>query len=493
MKTQALSIFTSLSLVFLCWVLLHIAQISTDCLNSPIVEKLSFQESKGDITKIPSCEITNYLRFWESSRPDSRGQKLVKRISALSQAKMLGFSSKVNPVQVLVTEKDSYAFNWQGNSLQIGWNRAKAQGFLEKSLLQEWLKRQNPMIYQDQFQAEVLSYLALGFLQDQLIVQDAFSGESIDLSEERGWLHWVLSLDDYCYSPWVAFDYQKLCYQKNQLSQKERARLASLDRVEKMALAPLVASLLWRKYRAAELSDKQIFLDGLKASLFGRGALFRQRTQELKNPQHLKRIREWVNGITSLYWSFLGFESSIGQDKWLSEKLDVLVEAPDMPFNRLAELLNLANSRPGLNIVIHRGEKIFTRSLSGLRLSPNGLESKYHLFSGCGVVKKHHLKGVTESRMMIVDFCKSNGEINWQPLAAGGWELFIAENPGMKFVGLFMPSVKKFSLWPQALRLRDKDLKKLAKKLGWKYQSWDEDLAAYRPIGVWDAISFYRQ
>jgi len=100
---------------------------------------------------------------------------------------------------------------------------------------------------------------------------------------------------------------------------------------------------------------------------------------------------------------------------------------------------------------------------------------------------------VTESRMMIVDFCKSNGEINWQPLAAGGWELFIAENPGMKFVGLFMPSVKKFSLWPQALRLRDKDLKKLAKKLGWKYQSWDEDLAAYRPIGVWDAISFYRQ
>jgi len=493
MKTRFLTISTSFSLIFLCWIFLHAIQVSKDCLNSPIVAKLSFQTLNGDIIRVLSCEATSYLRFWKVSYLNNRHRSLEKRISALTRVKMLGLSSKVDPIQVLVTEKDPYYFNWHGETLQLGWSWAESQGLLERALLKEWLKKQNPLISRDQFQAEVLSYLALGFLKDQLIVQDIFSGESIDLSENRSWLRWVLSLDDYCNSPWITFDYQSLCQQENQLSPKVRANLGSLDKIEKMALAPLVASLLWRRYRVAELSEKKTFWDGLKMSLSDPETFSYRQTQEMENLQHLEEVREWVNGMTSLYWLSLGFNSNIGQGNWLSEKLDVLVEASEMPFTRLVEVINLANSKPELNIVVRSGEKMFVGSLSGLSLSSDGLGSQYHLLSGCGAIKKHSLKRVIESRIIILDFCRSKGKINWQPLVADGWEAFIVENPSMKFVGLFMPSVKKFSSWPDILHIRDKDMKELGKKLGWKYQVWDKRLAVYRPKGVWDAVLFYRQ
>lgn len=492
MKTRILALITSFSLIVLCWTVLHVARVSRNCLDSTFVTSIKFESAGETLSEIPSCDLESYLQFWVSSQFENSQRKLGERISVLARARMLGLSAHVPPVGVVVVEDSPFLFEWKQDQLRLGWEWVRGPGQLERALLQEWLRRQNPVIHRDRFQSEVLSYLALGFLRDELIFKDPLTQESIDLSENRSWLNWVLSLDEYCYSPWVAFEHQEFCDQKNQLKNQERQDLPSLGKVEKLGLAPLVASLMWRRYKKLELSEKQDFWDGFKTSLSVKGVLSRWPANELENPLFLSEVRDWVSEISLQYWTSLGLELK-PDDLWIPEMTDLVVEGSSLSAERRLELIAFAKANTDLRVVARSGDKIFLNNLGGVRLSLKGIRARYHLLSGCGSVNKRILKGLPESWVMIVDFCSSGRELNWNSLASGGWEAFIGENSNMKFLGLFLPAVKKIPAWPQVLRLRNKDLKILAKKLGWQEaDSWDEGLAAFRPKGVWDAVPFYR-
>ncbi|MCB0385303.1 MAG: hypothetical protein KDD43_07905 [Bdellovibrionales bacterium] len=467
-------------------------QVSRDCLSSPIVVDVIFAGEGSNETRIQPCRLKSYARFWERSYLESRHRELKERIEILTRATMLGFSKSRRPFHLKVTSQDPFQFEWKSDTLNIGWEWTRAAGHLEKALLQEWLRRQNNVIQQDRFQQEVLGYLILGFLQDHLMIEDPYTREKIDLQSPASWLRWAMNLEEYCYSPWVSYDQLSFCDRTRQLSSAKRRHLRSLREVEKTALAPLVASLLWQRYKSSGLGEKQAFWDGLKSSIHEQGVLTRWQWESFVQPKHLDDLRDWVNMTASIYWESLGFVDE-GKWEWIPEGVDILVEGSKLPANRLEELIHYGRAHPEVSVVVYSKEgRALVSSGSTLGLKVDGLRSQYHILASCGSFSRRNLKKVAEKRILVVDFCKPDQEINWSALMQGGWESFIGQNPSMKFLGLFMPAVRKFKSWPAVFHFRDSDFKRLAIKLGWESQNWDDSLAAIRPSGVWDAVPFYR-
>lgn len=485
---------TAISLLALIWVALHMIQVSRDCLSSPIVSEVRFLGADVDEgARIQACSLTSYIRFWDRSHLQASHRVVKERIEILARATMLGFNNSVRPVSLEITALDPFEFRWQSDRLILGWEWVKAKGHLEKALLQEWLRRQNTVIQQDRFQLEVLGYLTLGFLKDKPVIEDPFAKERIDLAEPRSWLNWVLTLDQYCYSPWVSYDHLGLCHRTRQIKPIKKKYINTLFDIEKTALAPLVANLLWRRYSEASLSDKQQFWAGIKSTLHEQGVLSRWQWQSFLQPKNISELRDWVAMTTNIYWESLGFVSE-GHHEWLPSDVAILIEGSSLPENRLQELVSFSQAKPEIDLILASGKGMVL--LSGgqqVRLKAGGIRAHYHILASCGAVNKKDIKKVEEKRVLVVDFCKEGiEEINWSALINGGWESFIGENPSMKFLGLFMPSVRKFKSWPSLLHLDDHDFKVLATKLGWQSQNWDESLAAIRPSGVWDAVPFYR-
>jgi hypothetical protein len=101
-------------------------------------------------------------------------------------------------------------------------------------------------------------------------------------------------------------------------------------------------------------------------------------------------------------------------------------------------------------------------------------------------------------KLMLVNECDQTVDYNFDSLFRDGIKGFIGKNHKFNFVQLHVPSLEmiKNDLAPsqnffELVKTRDINRKEF-KTLGWSKIQWKNDLHAYRPEAVIDAIEYFR-
>ncbi|MCC7403228.1 MAG: hypothetical protein IT288_02420 [Bdellovibrionales bacterium] len=490
MKMRILTITTAFSLLILTWVSLRTIQNSRDCVNSALVKSLVYFDANGKL-EIPSCGRQNTARFWESRQVSDEQRDLLNRLMILERLEGVGLRRVRTPVDLIVTSADPFVVSWDGSQLTIGTSWVRAQGQLERVLVQRWLRDQVGVIGQDIFQQEVLSYLLVGFLSDQLNLEDPWFGDQTDFNSPRNWLSWVSGVGDYCLSSWIALDHLNFCRDFRQIPTHQRELLSTIYDVEKLSLAPLVTSLIWRRYKNSKFADRALFWRGLASGLNDQGVLSRWQWESFVPPHNLPALADWVNTTTEIYWASFGFVETV-QHEWVKAELDFVIKGSP-------EILARPSDLPTLRFFSHdRSVAVLTEGQSWLdgtrrvNLGLNQTRSQIQVLAVCDSMTTHDFARVGAPKLMVVDVCRSTDPIQWKTLIRGGVDEFIQQNSRMVFAALFLPALKQVLDWPTELKFDSANFQALGDILKWKALPWDDRLMAIRPVGVWDAVLAYR-
>lgn len=490
--SRFLFLFSVFSFLLTLWVAFHMIQVGRHCLLSPIVKSVVFLGNREQVEQeLPACTLGEYMRFWEPLVIDVDKKNILNRISFLSRAQQLNLKPISTKIAIKVSTDDPYIFLRSSGSILIGSELINVESFLERALLQEWLRSQSPLLGSDVFQLEVMSLLLWGYLKDQLVIKDPYTQESIDLSLNQNWTRWIVSPTDYCYSSWVALSHWEACQIKLSKLLPTPADLNIHHPVEKMGLAPYVASLIWNLYQAGTLKGKIDFWRNWKMSWSAQAVLSRSSVSDLTNPQNFKEVLQWIQKATWEYWASMGLQMT--DVDLIDPALDLLVEGEKIPHWVQDDLTRFTKLNSQDIVVIKEGAKLFLDGLREVDLDLGEISVRYHIVSGCGKLSRRFLNQLNNEKAMAVNFCEEeNPRYNWESLLAGGWELFMTQNLAMRFIFFHIPTLKKSPSWSESFGLNYEGISILSKHFGWERRKWDERLEVFRPLGVWDAVLCYR-
>ncbi|MCB0363560.1 MAG: hypothetical protein KDD35_12610, partial [Bdellovibrionales bacterium] len=364
--TRPLIYLSSLSIILFFWVGFHFVQVGRHCLSSPLVNSVIFLGPKDEIaSQLPSCDLAEYLRFWRPLAVGPEQKKILSRVLFLSRAQQLNLKSISPKIEVRISTIDPQIFMRGPGRILIGSEIINSAGFLERALLQEWLRSQSPLIGSDVFQLEVMSLLLWGYLTDSLVTTDPHTQAYVDLSQNKNWSRWIVSQSDYCYSPWVAFVHWENCQVKLSKLLASQGVSGSRKTIEKTALAPYVASIIWNLYESGGLKTKINFWRSWKLSWSAQAVFSRSSLPELVEPKSIGDVLNWTSKVVKIYWTSLGHSSPV--DPLIESLVDIMVEGKSIPHRTLDDLTKFSKLNLDKIILIKLGENLL---FEGLREVP---------------------------------------------------------------------------------------------------------------------------
>lgn len=480
------------------------------CIDSQVVNKI-------DINRIHvmSCHQNEVRTYKVSYEPEV--EKMILSIQFRLQKIELYLNSLApfkNGVRIAVDTKDKFQFFVDKNQILIGEGLLRLDSQLQRALVKVWvLQYQRQLQIDTQLFTETLTdfifYTAFGHLN--------FENPIYNVKTKIGFVQWpqiIKSLDNYCRSAWIYPESLQGCFDKT---------ISTSIKPETLSLRPLLVSAWIESYQELAYKEQQSLIKRLPLAvnqLFLNSEEAIQSILKTSDPihsglQNIIKFNELVSSIkgsntqSEMYKLYTGINTklqSYGVTNSYAEALfDYVIEFegqvnPASPLFKSVETAALKQKNIQIAIIDKNSVWIMP-SQTALPLKVfDKIQARTQMNIGCLATRPIAIEKYFDKvdKLILVNHCQTDQSFKFEPLFEKGFNQFYTVNTQLKFIQFHLPSLKmikeeislqqNFFDLVKSRNLEQKDFK----ALGWSQLEWKNDLKAYKPKAVVDAIEYFR-
>lgn len=486
------------------------------CTDSNIVEKID-RLSVNKTETIYRCSAWVTVPY--SSYFDEKKSAIEKRVETIA-----AFLNKLQPfksrIHLVIDETNPLLFKVSSqsttNKILIGSQLLEARGHLERALIKLWLmEKSNPKAQQNLFLEVATDFLYYAF-SGTFEIQDPLLKVQTKLGSSR-WPQVLKSRDGYCDSPWKLSEHYSIC------SRFQSENDLTDEAINNLSIRPLMTSVWIKAFSDLAFRDQLNFLNSFVDYLdtqelssekaiemilsdshpLKQGMLNIKKMTDMMNSskfmQNRKDYREFYSRIT------FNLQQAGVNDSFAEAYFDYLFEYPDVlstDSKLFQSLAKISEQNPNLQFAIKDLDQIWilpTRSALPLKTF-DVIRNQQHIFFACPSLKEIKMQQFYShsEKLLLIKGCDQNKEINFSSLVTSGVQSFSMKNKKLAFIQFHLPSfemkakelahVKNFF---DLVKNRDVSQAEL-QALGWRQIQWFEDIQAYKPNAVVDAIQLFR-
>ncbi|KYG68640.1 hypothetical protein AZI87_05230 [Bdellovibrio bacteriovorus] len=508
---------TSLSLVCFGLLSLMVLQMTKRpiCIDSKVVERID-RVSADSSESIYRCALNKNVPF--SAYFSEQVKDLNYRVQQMERL-LESIEPFYKKVQLTILEDRPYLYRVQGHQIYIGAKLLEAPGHLEKALAKIWYRERNEALFAQQIlMEEVITDFIVYLLNGDLDLGDPQTKIATALRKVR-WPFVIKSVPAYCESPWKQSEHFAVC-----LEHKED--LSVDQQVVELSLRPLLVTSWVNSYKGLSSRERFNFVQNLPRllrsehqpalPLIGMHRLAGvQETTLLKAAEAMKNINSFLASSQAMKDSethrifaanFTNELRSHGfQEAFAEASFDLLFVSPTTLTEKsaiFAHFMKIAKASPKVQIALRDQDNLWMLpSRFPIPLKSFGqIKANRTVVEKCGGYNFSYVMdyaNITE-KLLVVDHCDTNREIQYSRFLNEGAEGFGAQNKGIAFVQFHLPSLlmKKSELEQvsnvfEFIQKRDVENPSF-KSLGWREVHWSEQANAYQPKAYVDAIEWFR-
>ncbi len=486
------------------------------CMDSNVVEKFDrVSSNKTETVYRCSARVTvPYSKYFDLKKAsiEKRTESVVAFLNRLQP-----FKSRI---QIVLDETRPMLFkisqSHDFSKIMIGSQLFEAQGHFERALIKIWLiERSHSKIQQSLFQEVATDFLYYAY-SGALEIEDPLLKVKTKLGNSR-WPQVLKSKEGYCDSPWKLSEHYWPCGQiqtENSLSE---------EMINNLSIRPLMTSVWIKAYSELTFRDQLTLINSFDdylntQELSSEKAIqmilsdshpLKQGMRNIKNMtdkmnsskfmQNRKEYREFYSRMT------LNLQQAGVNDSFAEAYFDYLFEYPDTlsTSSKLFQTLaKVSEQNPHLQFAVKDQDQIWILpSRFALPLKTfDVIKNQQHVFFACPSLKEIKMEPfyTHSEKLLLIKGCDQEKEINFASLVNQGVQSFSMKNKKLAFIQFHLPSfemkakelahVKNFF---DLVKNRDVSQSEL-QALGWTQIKWYEDMQAYKPNAVVDAIQLFR-
>lgn len=479
------------------------------CIDSKVVNKIDSIDLSGQAKSIYQCKYNKKTPY--SLELMKRLETTVKNTESMNYL-FESIKTLDEKIELTVTEKRPYAYEVTRHRIIIGDKLFNKTGYLQRALIESWLKQNRGEIKID---THLLEQVLVDFVfyqyQSKFEIENPLSQFKTKLGPVR-WPHVLKSEDNYCRSAWIWPEHIESCsLGQFQISDRDFNTTATLS------LRPLLLYAWISSFNELNYNQKRTVLNSIpdlvsKMSLTSTQvvtALIDEANPIFAGIQNINKFSELVSSLPT-YNEFLNqFNAKLDLlgvgDQASQAQLDILIEA-DQNFNSHSPMFKtIVESLGQSDKQVAIADRHFIWLLPSQTAIPvsmfSRVQAKWHLYLSCdGVVNEKKLNNFLDQseKLIMIKKCGDTGQINFAGLKEENLNRFYLQNKKLNFVQLHLPSFKmvktEMNLNQNIFDLvKNKNLEqKDLKALGWQAVDWNKDLNIFKPKAVIDAIEYFR-
>lgn len=500
---------------YLCFVGLVLILKKPLCIDSTVVQKLDRITAEGGVTKTEtafSCHLSRDVNY--SSELESYTSRLVAPLE-----KTTALLNSIKPfkqrLQVSIREDRPLMFQVNNNKINIGSSFVNIDYHLNRAVIKSWIaENKNSMKLDTTLFDESLTDFILYVLTGKVELEDPSDKIRTKLGSVK-WPQVIKSAKGYCMSAWKYAEHAENCV--NDFEDKNSDAEAAV-----YSLRPLLTSSIVGSYNELSMKQKSHLIQSLPTILANMNLGSEKIIESMlvdSNPLHngMLNINKFTDLILSstletrgsIYQLYTGITQHLQQygvtDTFAEAYFDYMIEfngklSDQSPFYK--GLAQAAVNNPEVQVAVKDQSSIWILpSKTALPIKVfNQIQARQIVFMGCDNPKNNHVEQFFQKaeKLMLVNECDQMVDYKFDSLFRNGIKAFIGKNHKFNFVQLHVPSLEMIrnDLAPsqnffELVKNRDISRKEF-KTLGWSKIQWKNDLHAYRPEAVIDAIEYFR-
>ncbi len=514
MKKVTFLLFASLC-TYMCFLGLILSLKKPLCIDSSIVQRIDMVKSSVATTAyacafhkdaVYSLPMESYI-----SKVNPYIEKTFRLLDAIKPFK--------NKITLIVNEDRPYVFQIEKNRINLGSHLAESETFVTRAIVKAWVNENKTALSVDtriveETVADFLMYVLLG----KVDIEDPVDKVRTKLGSVK-WPQVIKTPKGYCKSAWKYSEHIEDCLSSNSNDNFE----GDLNSVV-FGLRPLFTTAWIASYNDLTWKQKQQVVQSTAAVLNGMYLSSDKIIDSLakdNNPLHLgitniNKFTELIQSVSnskniSLLPLYAGLGTSLQNlgvtDAFAEAYFDYLVEYSgqiDQSSEFFKNIEQASIKNPDVQVALKDKHAIWILpSKTALPLSVfNQVKSRQTIYIGCHLHKSTKIDQFFQKteKLMLINECENNNQYNFVTLFSNGIREFVSSKQSSKFnfVQLHIPSFEMVhkDLDPEQNLfelVKGRDINKREfKVLGWTQINWKQDIGAYRPEAVIDAIEYFR-
>jgi hypothetical protein len=503
---------------FVCFGLLSLMVVEMTrrplCIDSKTVERIDRITEQGT-ESVYRCALNKSVPYTSFFGEGLR--VLNPRISQMER--LLESIEPLNrKMQITILGDQPWLFKLQDHHLFIGQNLFEAPGHLEKSMAKVWFREKSDSLFVNQdLMEEVVTDFLLFLNEGDLNIGDPHTNVKTSINKKWRWPAVLLSVKSYCETPWKLSEHYGICH----------SEMPDLNHSEmEMSLRPLLVSSWIKSFKDLSFRDQDQFVrylpNLLRAEHDPALPIFAryQAVGETRSPlalagEALKNTNLYLSSSKVMKSSstFRMFMAYLTQDLRLRGLQEAFAEAhfdlmlvSETPLTNdsviYKQFLALAKDRPETHIALRDKNQVWMLPAKDpIPASAfDQIRATRTIVEKCGGFDFNYVLGYSASteKLLVVERCKSKGDVTYGRYLRDGAEGFAAENKGVAFIQFHLPSLamKSDTLVGgknvfDLIKSREAG-NSVVQSLGWQEIKWNEQAAAYHPKAYIDAIEWFR-
>ncbi len=511
MKSERLQWSLSILLYFIVIGMLLLSA-KPQCTESSIVEKIDRVSISGteSIYRCSAQQTVPYSTYFELQV--SAIERRVESVAA--------YLGKLQPLKsriiIVIDETKPILFKISANRLFIGSQLFESEGHFERAIIKMWLlERTKNKVGQNLFLEVAADFLFYAY-KGSFIIEDPLSKIKTKVSNLR-WPQVLKSKDGYCDSPWKISEHYVPC------DSIQPDTMLSEQLANNLSIRPLMTSVWIKAYSELAFRDRISFLDSFVEYLKTQQLSSEKAIQMILSDSHplkqgmmnIKKMTDMMSSSAFVqdrkeYREFysrmaLNLQQAGVNDSFAEAYFDYLFEYPDTLSTDsifFKNLLQISQKNPELQISVKDQSQIWILpTVSSLPLTTFDLiKTQQHVFFACPSLKEIKMQQFFNhaEKLLLVKGCDQNKAMNFESLILNGIQSFSAKNKKLAFIQFHMPSLEMKAKdlahvknYFDLVKNRDVSQNEF-QTLGWSQIQWIEDMQAYKPNAVIDAIELFR-
>ncbi len=482
------------------------------CIDSTVVEKIDriTYGIKESIFRCSAYKIVPYSEYFDKNKT-----VLELRIEGLAY-----FLNKIEPLNrrfsLVIDEKNPIAFSISDKKIIIGSSLLEAQGHLERAIIKIWLLDKLPKQVDTGLFSEVTTDFLYFAYTGSFNIEDPLLRIRTHLGDVR-WPQVLKSKETYCDSPWKLSEHFGTCGSLQSNINLNEQNILNLS------LRPLLTSVWIKTFSelsfAGQISFVSHFSDYLRSQrltsekaiemLLMENSPLKQGVVNIKRVTDLMYSSTFVQAKSEYRQFYSGLANNLQlagvSDSFAEAYFDYLFEYPDeLSTNSVffKNLISAAQKNPQMQIAVKDQNQIWILpSKVSLPIKTfDQIKSQQYIFMAC--LKLQDIKMAQffnqAEKLLLIKGCDQNKSIDFAALISSGMQGFSRQNKNLAFIQFHLPS---FELKAKDLAhvknffalVENRDFAKAEfQTLGWSQIQWFEELQAYRPNAVIEAIELFR-
>lgn len=500
---------------YLCFLGLVYSLKKPLCIDSTVVQKLDRVSTEGKVTKTETAFGCNL------SRPVEYSTELESYVAKVTTPleKTTALLNSIKPfkqrLQISIREDRPLMFQVSKNKINIGSNFVNIDYHLSRAVIKSWIaENKNSMKVDTTLFEESMTDFILYVLTGKIELEEPTDKIRTKLGSVK-WPQVIKSAKGYCMSAWKYAEHAEDCAKDFEEKNSDAEAAA-------YSLRPLLTSSIVGSYNELSMKQKSNLVQNLPMILSNMNLGSEKIIESMlvdSNPLHngMLNINKFTDLILSstlemrgsVYQLYTGITQHLQQygvtDTFAEAYFDYMIEFngklnDHSPFYK--SLAQAAANNPDVQVAVKDQNSIWILpSKTALPIKVfNQIQARQIVFMGCDNPKNNHVEQFFQKaeKLMLVNECDQTVEYNFDSLFREGIKAFIGKNHKFNFVQLHVPSLEMIrnDLAPsqnffELVKNRDISRKEF-KTLGWSKIQWKNDLHAYRPEAVIDAIEYFR-